>query len=55
MLPIEFEHKTLRKLLELNVDLPVEQRECLLHHNSLDEMHKSSLEHTKIIQKKRNQ
>lgn len=55
MLPIEFEHKTLRTTLELNIDLPVTQRENLLHLNSLDEMHKSTLEHIEIIQKKRKQ
>ena len=51
MLPIEFEHKNLRIVLELNIDLPTAQREHLLHLNSLDEMHKSSLEHIEIILK----
>ena len=51
MLPIEFEHKTLRTELELDIEIPVAQRGHLLHLNSLDEMHKVSLEHTKIIHK----
>ena len=49
MLPIEFEHKTLRTTLELDIELPVAQRECLLHLNSLDEMHKVAMEHIEII------
>ena len=55
MLPIEFEHKTLRTTLELNIELPTAQREQLMHLNSLDEMHKATLECTKIIQKQRKQ
>ena len=38
MLPIEFEHKTLRTTLELDIELPIAKREHLLHLNSLDEM-----------------
>ena len=49
MLPIEFEHKTLRIALELDIELPIAQREHILHLNSLDEMHKATLECTKII------
>ena len=49
MLPIEFEHKSLRTALELNIELPVAQREHLLHLNSLDEMRKATLERTEII------
>ena len=37
MLPIEFEHKTLRTTLELDIELPIAQKEHLLHLNSLDE------------------
>ena len=55
MLPIEFEHKTLRAALALDIELPIAQREHLLHLNSLDEMWKTTLEHTKIIQKQRKQ
>ena len=55
MLPIEFEHKTLRTTLELNIELPTTQREHLLHLNSLDEMCKATLECIVIIQKKRKQ
>ena len=53
MLPIEFEHKTLRTTLTLDIDLPAAQRECLLHLNSLDEMRKTTLEHTELVQKLR--
>ena len=55
MLPIEFEHKTLRTTLPSDIELLVAQRECLLHLNSLDEMHKATLEHTKLVQKQRKQ
>ena len=51
MLPIEFVHKTLRTALELDIELPIAQREHLLHLNSLDEMHKAALKHTKLIQR----
>lgn len=46
MLSIDFEHKTLRTTLELNIDLPVAHRERLMYLYFLDEMHKSSLEYT---------
>lgn len=49
ILPIEFEHKTLRTTMELEIELPIIQRERLLHLNSLDEMHKVALECTEII------
>ena len=55
MLPIKFEHKTLRTTLELNIELPATQRERLLHLNSLDEMCKAALECTEIIHKQRKQ
>ena len=55
MLPIEFEHKTLRTALTLDIDLLAAQRECLLHLNSLDEMCKTTLEHTELVQKPRKQ
>jgi len=51
MLPIEFEHKTLITTLTLDIDLPAAQRERLLHLNSLDEMRKTALEHTELVQK----
>lgn len=50
MLPIEFEHKTLRTALELNIDIFDAQKERLLQLNALDEMRKAALQHTKIIQ-----
>ena len=49
------EHKTLRTTLELDIELPIAQREHLLHLNSLDEMHKTTLQHTKLVQKQRKQ
>lgn len=53
MLPIEFEHKTLHKTLELNINLPAAQSKRLLHLNSLDEMRISTLERTELIQNQR--
>ena len=50
MLPIKFENKTLRTTIELEIELPVAQIE---HLNSLVEMHKATLEHSKLIQKQR--
>ena len=55
MLPIEFEHKTLRIALTLDIDLLTTQRKHLLHLNSLDEMHRTTLEHTELVQKLRKQ
>ena len=49
MLPIEFEHKTLRTTLTLDIDHPAAQRECLLHLNYLDEMRKTTLEHIDLV------
>ena len=43
ILSIEFEHKTLRTTLDLDIELPITQREHFLHLNSLDEMQKNSL------------
>ena len=51
MLPIEFEHKTLKIALALDTELLIAQREHLLHFNSLDEMHKVALTHTELVQK----
>ena len=47
---IEFEHKTLRTALELNIALPAAQKDRILHLNELDEWRKSTLHNTKIIQ-----
>lgn len=43
MLPIEFEHKTLRTALELNIDIFYAKKKCLLQLNALDEMRKTTL------------
>lgn len=53
MLLVEFEHKTLCTSLELKINLPTAQSECLLHLNSLDEMQKSALERTELIYNQR--
>ena len=50
MMPIEFGHKTLQTALELNITLPIAQEERILHLNSLDEMRKTTLQRTEIIQ-----
>ena len=55
VMPIEFEHKTLRTALELDIALLVAQRDHILHLNELDEWRKSALHNTKIIQSQRKQ
>lgn len=37
IMPIEFEHKTLRITLELDITLPIAQQYQILHLNELDE------------------
>ena len=54
MLPIEFEHKKLRTTLELDIELPIAQRECLLHLNSLDEIRKLLWSTLKFYKNKEN-
>lgn len=46
MMSIQFEHKTLRTALKVNIDLPTAQEERILHLNSLDEMRKTTLHKT---------
>lgn len=53
MLPIEFQHKTLRTTLQLNIDISEAQKECLLQLSALDEIRKASLQHTEAIQQQR--
>ena len=45
-IPIEFEHKTLKTALELDVDLSKAQEDMLLQLNALDEYYKFSLHNT---------
>ena len=54
-MPIEFEHKTLRTTLELDIALPVAQRDRILHLNELDEWRKLALHNIEIIQNQRKQ
>ena len=54
-MPIEFKHKTLRTALELNLSLPAAQAKRILQLNSLDEMRKTSLNRTEIIQQQHKQ
>ena len=55
VMPIEFEHKTLRTTLELNIALHVVQKDRILHLNELDEWRKSALHNMEIIQSQRKQ
>ena len=55
VMPIDFEHKTLRTTLELNLSLPAAQEERILRLNSLDEMRKTTLNRIEIIQQQRKQ
>ena len=53
IMPIEFEHKTLRIALELDITLPTTQQDHILHLNDLDEWHRLALHNTKLIQIRR--
>jgi hypothetical protein len=53
MLPIEFEYQTLRTTTELDMDLPLAQRERLSKLNSLDEFRIQALFNTEVVQHKR--
>ena len=53
VMPIEFEHKTLRTALALDIALPAAQQECILHLNELEEWCKSALHNTELIQSQR--
>ncbi|XP_059073513.1 uncharacterized protein LOC131874247 [Cryptomeria japonica] len=50
MMPVEFEHKTLRTAISLYMTLSVAQEERLLQLNALDEIRKFALQHTESIQ-----
>lgn len=50
MMHEEFEHKTPRTSIALDMTLSVTQQERLLRLNALDEIRKLSLQHTKTIQ-----
>lgn len=53
MIPIEFEHKTFRIALQLNMTLFEAQKECIQQLNALDEMRKMAIQQTKLIQNQR--
>ena len=50
MMPVEFEYKTLRTTLELDLDLTTAQREKILTLNGLDEWRKPALHNTEMVQ-----
>lgn len=50
MMSIEFEHKTLRTTLQLNMTLSEAQRDRILQLNSLDELRKMVVQHIELIQ-----
>ena len=50
MIPIDFEHKTLRIISKLELYITKYQKEILNQLNQLDELRQEALFHTKIIQ-----
>ena len=50
VLPIEFEIKTLRTTIEVNLDLTEAQNNPLNQLNELDEKHTAAVHHTSLIQ-----
>lgn len=50
MMPIEFEHKTLRTVVELKINLSTIQIERIIQLNNLDEMRKETLHHIEVVQ-----
>ncbi|XP_057858919.2 uncharacterized protein LOC131067785 [Cryptomeria japonica] len=55
MMPIEFEYKTLRIALQLNMTLSEVQKDYIMQLNALDELRKMVVQHTEIIQHQRAQ
>ena len=55
VMPIEFEHKTLRTALELDITLPAAQQDRILHLNELDEWRKLALHNIELIHNQRKQ
>ncbi|XP_059067805.1 uncharacterized protein LOC131858548 [Cryptomeria japonica] len=53
MMLIDFEHKTIRKNLQLNMNLFELQRAQIMQLNALDEIRKLSLQHTEVVLNKR--
>ena len=49
-MPIEFEHKTLKIAVEIDIDLSRAQEDRLLQLNGLDEYRKFSLHNIELIQ-----
>ena len=50
MMPTEFEHKTLRKSSQLDLNITKSKKERVHQLNQLDELRKEALFHTKVIQ-----
>lgn len=53
MIPIEFEHKTMRMISQLDLDITKAQKEILHQLNQLDELRQEALIHTELIQRQR--
>ncbi|XP_057845636.2 uncharacterized protein LOC131055043 [Cryptomeria japonica] len=53
MMLVDFEHKTLRTTISLDMNLSATQEERLLQLNALDEIRKSTLQHTESVQNQR--
>lgn len=51
VLPIEFEYKTLRTVVDLEMDLKKAHKERLHNLNGLDEIKMEAMHHIEIIQK----
>ena len=50
LLPIEFQIKTFRTVVQLGLDLSEAQQQCLLQLNELDEFHRNVIQQNILIQ-----
>ena len=55
MLPIEFEIRTLRIAITLNLDMSATQQGRMQHSNALNEYRQKALSHTEIVQHQKKQ
>ncbi|XP_057865393.1 uncharacterized protein LOC131073047 [Cryptomeria japonica] len=53
MMPVDFEYKTLRTAISLDMTLSIAQKERIMQLNALDELRKFSLQHTEYVQNQR--
>ena len=53
MIPIEFEHKTLRTVVDLGMNIFEAQKERIMQLSALDEMRKTTLHQNKVMQNQR--